>query len=319
MEKTSNSSAPGPLPLQRQNASYVPSGSMRSAPRLIDTISKSISKHETDIPMQASAGCLESRSTNVIGTTTAPSVPLVQRGTTVRRTSPTLAAGTAAPLHASESDLSDSEIEAIQELTSGSQSSASDYSKESDSQSSQLKTQLSSSDTLPDLNTSRHLVRCPKIFRRNIPLEPFTSSTVQQEQARADTSAICASKLNNVFGFLPSVPEGFGTMATTITLLRSSTTSTVIYHSATCCASLKGTSCKCQLKGDSSPGVLQWYTLPPTAIPISGPSQQGRGRGGSLTKVNKRSCTEGSQAVQISLGSHHLSEVPHCDKRSRKL
>jgi len=70
--------------------------------------------------------------------------------------------------------------------------------------------------------------------------------------------------LDLLSGFLPSVPEGFGTMATTITIVHSSTTSQVKCHSATCLTSSKAIACSCLSKEDSSVGSLQWCSLPAT-------------------------------------------------------
>jgi len=78
--------------------------------------------------------------------------------------------------------------------------------------------------------------------------------------------------LDCLFGYLPSVPKGFGTMATTITIVRSSTTSVVKCHSVTCFASSKAIACSCPSKEDSSVGDLQWSSLPVTDHPMNGAS-----------------------------------------------
>lgn len=100
----------------------------------------------------------------------------------------------------------------------------------------------------------------PKSGRRGA----SSSTTDPPAPANPDVYEKNARDLVSLFGSLPPVPSDFGTMVTTVTLLRSSTTSSVVCHSATCSTSLKATKCACKSKGHTSPLSLQWCTLPPT-------------------------------------------------------
>jgi len=114
----------------------------------------------------------------------------------------------------------------------------------------------------------------------------WLSTTATRELESLSGYAKSALVLELLSGLIPSVPEGLGTMATTMTLVRSSTTLQVKYHSGTCLTSSKATKCSCLSKAAMSPGDLQWSTLPRIAPGANGDSasQGTKNLGSSIAK-----------------------------------
>jgi len=125
-------------------------------------------------------------------------------------------------------------------------------------------------------------------LRRTLPAsgQGGASSYITDLPVPASQNVSAASARSEVFdcGLLPAVPPQFGTMATTITLQRSSTTSEVVPHSATCSTSLKATSCSCKSKDRIRHSDLKWSSLPAT-----GTGTTGRGAPKARRSSQKRS------------------------------
>lgn len=108
--------------------------------------------------------------------------------------------------------------------------------------------------------------------RQNIDNCVSSVSTDPPVQVNPKGSGRSASLQDSIFGLIPAVPPQFGSMATTVTLQRSSTTLLAVPHSATCSASLMAMKCLCKSKHHIAAGDLMWCSLPQTDTGSTGPS-----------------------------------------------
>lgn len=299
----STTTATGNLPMKRSHASADVSGSTKSA-KTGSTTSKPTSK------LMNALATLKSKDSSIcqqVLDREVTSKPLkIQRdaGTTARRPNPDTARRERMEPHPWDS-VSEEGPRALAETdssdqTNGSSISSDEFEEELASEISSTNSQSSSCDTPPGSDSSQASSLNQPISRRNIPNDKSTSSTVQPEPVKVDLSEPSVRDVVLACGCNPSVPAEFGTMATTITMLRSSTTSKAICHSATCSTSLKATQCQCPLKEVLSAGSLQWCSLPATSTPTSG---RGRPRGGKIggfsLKKKRPNSTAGSTQSHV--------------------
>jgi len=158
--------------------------------------------------------------------------------------------------------------------------------------------------TLPDSDS------CPssQISQGTLPMsgcsDSLSASGEEQESESHGVFERSAQRLAYLFGSLQPLPEDCGLMATTVTIVRSSTvvpyittftcglidqqTLTAICHGSNCSASSKATSCKCKSRAVMSPSDLVWSTLQPTVHLPAGRSPSAK------EKLGKASTKRGS-------------------------
>lgn len=209
----------------------------------------------------------------------------------------------------------DEELEATQQSLSTPPSSS--PSQESDDESSSCPRTLKRCGarifTLPDSDSCPSSPTSLETRPTNGCSATSSASGEEQELENHGVFARSAQRLGSIFGSLQPLPEDCGLMATTVTLVRSSTVSatacpaiycsrnyryktlTATCHGSNCSASSKATSCKCKSRAVMSPSDLVWSTLLPTVHLPAGPSASAKEKQGKgSTKRGSTSSCDGS-------------------------
>lgn len=190
------------------------SGSTRSVPAPADTTSKCTAKPSNLVRTHSSRNLSELTVTPK--RQPSPSSP----GTIAPKPKKTRLLGT--DVHPIPLDLDLPETEEAVVPAGISQTSSSASSPEDPSEMSATDSQTSHSSIQQDSSSSSVPSKRPKTHQTSSSSLRSLSSTAQEELAKIAGSAKSAKDVVSAFGCSPSVPEEFGTMATTVTMLRSS-------------------------------------------------------------------------------------------------
>lgn len=297
---------------------HLAGGHMKSAQILAGITSKSTAAPPDASDGKPSTESSDSKNPSATGTSAKASSTHKPVGTTAEKKNPIPHRDTAAPRAGGEADRVE-EVAPTNPYTKHWPSLAPTSDSESSSIPTTLKRQGARFFTQVDSDLSEELHSSQEIPLTNGESDSASVSSAKEESENPNEFETSAHRLACLFGSLQPLPEDCGLMASTITIVRSSTvrpdfvcgehcltclkTLTAICHSANCSSSSKATPCKCQSKAVLHAGDLVWSTLHPTPI-------QPTGRSTSANSASGKASTK--------RGSSNSSAASTASKKSRK-